>query len=176
MVFANLFKTNIEAKDFAGALFQGWVIDVLKKTEYWEDCFEKWRNSPEFNESKCGYVLYVYQVSVVVLALVAAAEKKPEFDKVGPHFREHALQAVRKGLNVPEATFDQDVSEAVRNLTALIFTDPSKNFALSFEWTSKWIASFGANDNNPWELWKMGAMWKESFLHICRMLDEFKVI
>jgi hypothetical protein len=176
MVFAKLFKKKLEAKDYAGALFQVFVIDKLEKTKYYEDYVERWRNSPEFNESKCAYVLYVYEVSVVLLALVAVAKKMPEFDKVFPHFREQALEAVRKGLNVPEVTFDQDVSEAVRNLTTLIFTDPSKNFALSFEWTSKWIASFGAKDNNPIDLWTMAHLWKNSFNQLCRMFDEVKVI
>ena len=171
-----LLKTKIEAKGLAGALFQGWVVDGLTKTKYYEEVFKRWRNSPEFDESKCSYVLYVYQVSVVVVALVSVAQKRPEFDKVGPYFREYALQGVKKGLNVPEATLDQDVSEAVRNLTSLIFSDPSKNRALSFEWPSKWIASFGAKENNPWELWKIGVEWRNSFVQICKLFDEFKVI
>jgi len=176
MVFANLFKTKVEAKDFADALFQYWVIDELKKPKYYEDYVGRWRNSPEFNESKGAYVLYVYQVSVVVLALVAAAKKRPEFDKVGPYFREQALQDVRKSLNVQEATFDEDVSEAYRNLTTLIFSDPSKNPGLSLEWPRKWIAGFGGNENNPMKLFEVALLWKTSFRYLCRTFDEVKVI
>jgi hypothetical protein len=175
MAFAKLFKKKVEAKDFAVALFQGWVVDELKRPRF-EDCVERWRNSPEFNESKYAYVLFVYQVSIVLVALVAAAEKRPEFDKVGPYFREEALQVVRKGLNVQETTFDEDVSEAYHNLGTLISSDPSKNRALSFEWTSKWIAIFGAQEINPIRLWKIAALWKNSFIWICRTLDEVKVI
>jgi hypothetical protein len=155
MVFANLLK-RVEAKDFAAALYQGGVIDQLK--------------------TKCEYILYVYQVSVVALALITEAEKKPEFEAVISNFREHALPVAKKGWNISSGTFDQDVLEAVGSLTRLIFSDPSVNPGLSLEWPRKWVAGFGANENNPMRLYTMASNWKIFYLRVCRMFDEVKII
>ena len=111
-----------------------------------------------------------------MLALITEAKKKPELDKVAYNFSKHALSVAKEGWNVSSGTFNQDVSEAVRSLTRLIFSDPSVNPGLSLEWPRKWIAGFGANENNPMRLYTMASNWKIFFLRVCRMFDEVKII
>lgn len=174
MVFANLFKTKVEAQVLARDLFQAWVMDDLERA--YQNEIREWRNNDKFDESKCKYILFTYLVSVVAVALTYASEKGHEFVTVVRHFREHALSAVSKVWNVPEEIFDQAVEEASNNLAQLFFTDPSENRALSFEWSREWLATFGVREHNPMRLYKTAFRWKNSYIHLCDLLNKFRVI
>jgi hypothetical protein len=174
MVWGNLFKTKVEAHILAKDLFRVWVMDDLE-TKY-EDNIREWRNYDNFDEAKCRYALYVYLVSVVAVALTAIAEKSPEFKGVIHSFREHASSAVKKFWNIQNERFDQEVEGAANNLAPLFFTHPSENRGLSLEWSRGWLAGFGVNKYNPISLFNLTFRWKNSFLHLCRLLNKFRVI
>ncbi len=174
MVLGNLLKTKVEAHILAKDLFRAWVMDDLG-TKY-EENISEWCNSGNFDEAKCRYTLYLYLVSVVAVALTAKAEKSPEFKRVIHSFREHALSAAKKLWNVQNERFDQEVEEVVDNLASLFFTHSSENRGLSFEWSRGWLAGFGVNEDNPIRLFNVTFRWKSSFLHLCRLLDKFRVI
>jgi hypothetical protein len=174
MVFGNLFKTKVEAHILAKDLFRVWVMDYLE-TKY-EDKIREWRNYDNFDEAKCRYALYVYLVSVVAVALTTIAKKSPEFKGVIHSFREYALSAAKRLWNVQNERFDQEVEGAAKNLALLFFTRTSENRDLSFEWSREWLVGFGVNEYNPVRLFKVTLWWKDSFIHLCSLLNKFRVI
>ena len=171
---ANLFKTNVEAQVLARDLFQAWVMDDLESA--YKNEIREWLNNDKFDESKCKYILFTYLVSVVAVALTYASEKGGKFVTVVRHFREHVLLAESKRWNVPEEIFDKAVEEASNNLAQLFFTDPSQNRAMSCEWSRKWLASFGVREHNPMRLYKTAFRWKTSYIHLCDLLNKFRVV
>ena len=174
MVFANLFKTKVEAQVLARDLFQAWVMDDFERAYHNE--IREWRNDDKFDESKCEYILFTYLISLVAVALTSASEKERKFASVARYFREHALSPVTKGWNPSEEIFDQAVEKASNNLARLVFTNPSENPALSFEWSREWLASFGVREHNPIRLYKTAFRWKNSYIHLCHLFNKLRVI
>ena len=169
-----MFRRKVEPADFSRDLFQVWVIGDLENK--YEEYATLWRSSEQFDEAKCKYTFYVYLVSVVAVALTATVEKRPEFIWVISGFKRMAQSKARTDWSVHEDRFDNDIEEAGSSLWELLFKNPSENPALSLEWPTQWLGSFGVTEHNPVTLFKVSYYWKTSFLNLCRVFDKVKVM
>lgn len=172
MPFLNLFKTKVEASVFSRDLFGVWVINDLESK--CGSLAVEWRKSGQFDEQKCKYI-FTYLVSVVAVALTETTKRRPEFARIISDFRLHACSRAKDEWDVLQDRFDDDVERAAASLARLIFTNPSENRGLSFEWSREWLASFGVNEHNPLSLFKMALDWKNSFIHLCRLFDKVRL-
>jgi hypothetical protein len=133
------------------------------------------RQVSEIDEAAFKQVLYVYLASVVAMALTSMAEKNRAFKDVISHFRMKVLQEATERWNTTEDALDREVEQTSDNLAQLIFTDPKEQPGLDFDWSRKWLQLFGAVESNPITLFKIAFKWKNSFLHLRKMLDGFKI-
>jgi hypothetical protein len=118
---------------------------------------------------------FAYLIASVTLAINSIKHAKRMVPEIMEEFqRLVSAEVVRRQSD--EAATNAEIQSAIDDCIKLIFTDPSTDRGLSFDWPMAWLHRVGIEETNPQTLFSISIAWKNHFHYTAQFLSQVRVV
>jgi hypothetical protein len=168
-----LFGPSIQALELAPMLFCECVL--ADEGKVMSKYFDSYKNQPGFHKPIFERKVFTYLVANIAIALTNASCRDWNMIIVIKHFKELVSSEMNTRWGATLEDVDGEIEDAATKFAELLYTNPSDNRAISFEWSQNWLKDMGIHEYNPITLFEISQTWKIYHIYVADFLSRIKL-
>jgi len=166
-------KPRLRVSELVQQLFQVFVIDderslvgldraqIEANSRFRAEVFERQR--------------LTYLIASIALAITSNEKTHKATAEIARCFRAVASAELLRRWPNDQDSIDLEIEQAAQDLAKLVFTDPSNDRGLSYDWARDWLLRVGIVETNPATLFMFSTRWKNHFISAAKFISGVRV-